>query len=226
MSALEIGAIVAALVAAAVPFLVEAVFLLRADAAQLAATAPDDGYYYMEVAHRAAGGEGFTFDGINATSGFHPLWQWILTGLNLIVPGETAFVQATRLLSLALVAVAFGLTARVIWKAAGPLPALAALVIASRQATTFTDLTNGMETPVVLLCLALLLTVLVRYFRALSARMAFLIGLVCAALVLARLDVVLVVPIVGIALALQTRRLRPVFEWAAGGMVIGVPYAV
>ena len=93
------AAIAVALAVSSMPFAAEAVFLLRASVAQLAATARRQ-LLYFEVARRAAAGEGFTFDGINSTSGFHPLWQWTLTGLNVLVPGETAFVRAARLLSL------------------------------------------------------------------------------------------------------------------------------
>lgn len=38
----------------------------------------DDGYYYFELARNAAHGEGFTFDSLHPTNGFHPLWAWIL----------------------------------------------------------------------------------------------------------------------------------------------------
>lgn len=34
----------------------------------------DDGFYYLEIARRAVAGEGSTFDGLNSTNGYHPLW--------------------------------------------------------------------------------------------------------------------------------------------------------
>ena len=37
----------------------------------------DDAYYYFIVARNVAGGHGFTFDQINRTNGFHPLWMFI-----------------------------------------------------------------------------------------------------------------------------------------------------
>jgi len=39
----------------------------------------DDGFLYFQVARNLAAGHGFTFDGINPTNGFHPLWLFILT---------------------------------------------------------------------------------------------------------------------------------------------------
>lgn len=37
----------------------------------------DDAYYYFKVAQNVSEGLGFTFDGINSASGFHPLWMFI-----------------------------------------------------------------------------------------------------------------------------------------------------
>lgn len=41
----------------------------------------DDGFYYFQVARNLAAGHGFTFDGINPTNGFHPLWLFLITPL-------------------------------------------------------------------------------------------------------------------------------------------------
>ena len=39
----------------------------------------DDGFLYFQVARNLAAGHGFTFDGINPTNGFHPLWLLLIT---------------------------------------------------------------------------------------------------------------------------------------------------
>lgn len=41
----------------------------------------DDGFYYFQVARNLAAGHGFTFDGLNPTNGFHPLWLFVITPL-------------------------------------------------------------------------------------------------------------------------------------------------
>jgi len=41
----------------------------------------DDSFYYLNTAVHAARREGFTFDGIHPTNGFHPLWMWALVPL-------------------------------------------------------------------------------------------------------------------------------------------------
>ena len=35
----------------------------------------DDAYYYFKVAQNISEGHGSTFDGINRTNGYHPLWM-------------------------------------------------------------------------------------------------------------------------------------------------------
>ena len=37
----------------------------------------DDAYYYFKVAQNISEGQGSTFDGINPTNGYHPLWMLI-----------------------------------------------------------------------------------------------------------------------------------------------------
>jgi len=52
----------------------------------------DDAFYYYKVAMNITSGHGVTFDGINPTNGFHPLWMlvcipvFILGKINLILP--------------------------------------------------------------------------------------------------------------------------------------------
>ena len=52
----------------------------------------DDSYYYFKTAQNIVSGKGITFDGINPTNGFHPLWMAIcvpvfyLTRVNLFLP--------------------------------------------------------------------------------------------------------------------------------------------
>ncbi|HEY5729477.1 MAG TPA: hypothetical protein VIS72_05460 [Anaerolineales bacterium] len=52
----------------------------------------DDAYYYFKVAQNISEGHGFTFDGINRTNGYHPLWLFVcvpifaLARFDLILP--------------------------------------------------------------------------------------------------------------------------------------------
>src|SRR3970040_241629 len=52
----------------------------------------DDAYYYFKVAQNISEGHGSTFDGINPTNGYHPLWMLVcvpifaLARFDLILP--------------------------------------------------------------------------------------------------------------------------------------------
>jgi hypothetical protein len=48
----------------------------------------DDAYYYFEIARNAAAGQGFTFDGLAPTNGFHPLWGWLLVPVYWLFPAD------------------------------------------------------------------------------------------------------------------------------------------
>lgn len=52
----------------------------------------DDAFYYLQVARNIATGYGVTFDGVNLTNGFHPLWMLILVLLFKLVPANPDLV--------------------------------------------------------------------------------------------------------------------------------------
>lgn len=54
-----------------------AYFVSFSDIEKLIYIIPDDSSYYLKIAKNFSEGSGFTFDGINATNGFQPLWQMI-----------------------------------------------------------------------------------------------------------------------------------------------------
>lgn len=67
---------------------------------------PDDAFYYFQIAENMAAGFGSTFDRINPTNGFHPLWLLVLSLLALFQPGKELFVTLALTLQSALVAFA------------------------------------------------------------------------------------------------------------------------
>lgn len=65
----------------------------------------DDSFFYMVIARNHADGLGYSFDGLNMTNGFHPLWLWILSFLGSFVDlagdhGIRAVVALQTILSL------------------------------------------------------------------------------------------------------------------------------
>ena len=118
--------IVAGWVAVVVPFVLEAVTIIRASHFWIVHQLPDDAFYYLEVARRLGKGDGFTFDGAHATNGFHPLWQGLLVPLSRIFSNDDAFAKASLLLGVVLTFIALFLVIRVVQRAAGWGPALSA----------------------------------------------------------------------------------------------------
>ena len=47
----------------------------------------DDSYFYLQVAHNIAQGNGSTFHGITPTNGYHPLWLWMVTFTSMVAGG-------------------------------------------------------------------------------------------------------------------------------------------
>jgi hypothetical protein len=91
-----------------------------------------DAFYYLTVARNLWVDGSPSFDGVHATNGFHPLWQYALTALYGVVHtlgmSDVTMLYADVALCLALVAVALYLLARVFASARGSVPALFALV--------------------------------------------------------------------------------------------------
>ena len=70
-------------------FLVWRAFLIIYLPAQdLVTLTTDDAFYYMNIASNITQGHGATFDGINKTNGFHPLWQIMLIPVYWLIPSD------------------------------------------------------------------------------------------------------------------------------------------
>ena len=90
----------------------------------------DDSFYYFNTAVHAARGEGFTFDGIHPTNGFHPLWMWLLVPLARAFGSSIdSFVRAVLTLQVLLVAGGTAALARTIAPGRAGRPALFAMAL-------------------------------------------------------------------------------------------------
>lgn len=67
------------------------------DVRQQMAVYPDDAFYYLVPAMNIAKGLGPTADGINTTSGYHPLWMGILVVISWALKGKMLVYQAVVL---------------------------------------------------------------------------------------------------------------------------------
>jgi len=153
----------------------------------------DDGFFYFKVARNAANGFGFTFDGINRTNGFHPLWMAVCIAVfsivksDLILPLRIFIIIAGVLNGLSVIYL-FRILSRILshWIAI-TLAVLWAVIPSIAKITTM----QGMETGLSLFLLLLLIERAQKWFlqdtRPTYSQL-FLFGLVAALALLARLD--------------------------------------
>ncbi|MCU1370340.1 MAG: hypothetical protein JWO77_1534 [Ilumatobacteraceae bacterium] len=66
----------------------------------------DDAWYYFGIARNVAEGRGSSFDGLNATNGYHPLWLLVCTVFSAVGLDDLAAVRAILVAQLALWAAA------------------------------------------------------------------------------------------------------------------------
>ena len=89
----------------------------------------DDAYYYFKVAQNISEGHGSTFDGINRTNGYHPLWMLIcipifaLARFDLILPLRVLLLVMSGL-SVATAILLYRLIGRIFAPAIGAIAAL------------------------------------------------------------------------------------------------------
>jgi len=155
----------------------------------------DDAYYYFGVSRNIAHGLGSTFDGINATNGYHPLWCWILVPLFRVVGDPGTAVRVVGVLWFALAAAAPVALWRALRPRTGGTGAVAAAALFGLQPILAMGLSrpNGLETPLFAVLLAVAVSAYERTLgssvsrppsRAAVAGLGALLGVVT----LARLD--------------------------------------
>lgn len=169
----------------------------------------DDGFYYFQVARNLAGGLGFTFDGINPTNGYHPLWLLVITPLFFFAQIDLLLPLRLLILLSALIAVGTAiLLYRILRQYAGKWVAgFIGLVWIWLPRFHNLNLHTGVEAGLNAFCILLFWYFLVRFpvlgdrpYR----RLAWL-GLLGAAAILVRLDNIF---LVGLGCAWLLLRLR------------------
>jgi len=162
----------------------------------------DDAYYYLNVARNITRGAGSSFDGLNPSNGYHPLWMlcllpvYSLFGSSLEWAFRAVVMEETVILAITLW-LAWGAMQRL---RSNRITILIALAIVGTLFSPVQIMFNGLETDLVILVLvAILAADAQRSFLTLpqpASRQA-LLGLLLGLLMLARLDEAFL--IVGIA---------------------------
>lgn len=69
--------------------------ILLSDLNFLVTTVSDDLFYYLNVAQNIAGGFGTTFDRLNFTNGYHPLWMATVVLLAKVISGKEVLLRVS-----------------------------------------------------------------------------------------------------------------------------------
>ncbi|MCC7118820.1 MAG: hypothetical protein IT310_09870 [Anaerolineales bacterium] len=165
----------------------------------------DDAYYYFKVAQNITEGKGSSFDGINPTNGYHPLWMAIcipiffLARYDLILPLRV-LVMVMALIHVATAILIYRYLKENLSEAVGMLAAVFWLFNAYIQ---FTMYQYGLESPIALFFIVLLIYKLSRFEKKRRAApvtphdVALLAGLATLTL-FSRLDLIFLALIVGV----------------------------
>lgn len=182
----------------------------------------DDAFYYFGVARHIAAGDGSTFNGLDPTNGYHPLWLLTLVPVFSLADSHTALIAVTFVSFAILVGAARqidrigALTARPVLTLAWATP----LLVTGTAGPSF--FFSGMETGLLLLGLLWLAATWLASdgftapWYGVSAALAT--GSLMALTVLARLDAVFAMALLGL-LALHTWR-RKGLPWTRLGLAL------
>ncbi len=216
-----------ALAAAAISLFI---FVLAAGTPRLLTIVPDDAAYYFEIAENASAGRGLTFDGLNRTNGFQPLWLAVLVPVHAVVRGEPeTMLGIFLLLQIAFLAAAAVLFHSVLARRYPPAVAfLGGLLFVF---AVFLPAVNGMESAILVFCLALALHDASRsaVVSGGSGMRHALFGALLGLVVLARLDMIFLPAVVGAACLARIPRGREGRRAAAlrcAGLAAGVVLVV
>lgn len=175
----------------------------------------DDAYYYFKVAQNISEGHGSTFDGINRTNGYHPLWMLIcvpifaLARLDLVLPLRILLLVMSGL-SVATAILLYRLIGRVFIPAIG---AFAALYWAFSLNVWTRFYKQGLETGIAAFFVVLFVYKFFELERAWRSRPVtrsdlILLGAIGALVIFSRLDLVFLVAIAGLWVILRGSTLR------------------
>ncbi len=162
----------------------------------------EDGFYYFKIAQNIAQGEGSSFDGINPTNGYHPLWLLCLVPIFWL----TSHTATALLIGKILQAILMALGAAIIYRSAR--------LNYGRFASVFVGLLwtmlvyrvsfSGLEYSLHALCVLAACDVYLRWFARGSpvrVRPYVALGTILSVAFLARLDTIMLSGLIGVWLA-------------------------
>ena len=187
----------------------------------------DDAYYYFKVAQNISEGHGSTFDGINRTNGYHPLWMLIcipifaLARFDLILPLRVLLLVMSGL-SVVTAILLYRLLGRVFAPAIG---ALAALFWVFSHDVLAVIYQQGLESGIAAFFIVLLVYKLYEFEMSwrkqeVSARQIVILAVVAVLTMFSRLDLVFLAGMVGLWVVFRGHLLRFFLPLDIAAMVI------
>jgi hypothetical protein len=173
----------------------------------------DDAFYYFKVAQNISEGHGSTFDGINLTNGYHPLWMLVcipvfaLARFDLILPLRILLVLMAALSTTTSI-----LLFRLLKKQVGQPTAMLAAAFWAFSLEVHSIITQqGMETGIVALSIVLFLFMLQKAEArktSLTPRDFVFLGIAALFVLFSRLDSIYIVLIAGIWVVFRRSPIR------------------
>lgn len=173
-------------------------FFLTADMRDIVSNVPDDACYFFKIAWNVVSGKGLSFDGINLTNGFQPLWLYVLLPLASVMREATPeeYFRAALFYQMIFLLIAGIILFQAVSRVASKPLALASVAVF--YFFTRYIFSKGMETGVLMLTVAVLLAFALRYrvFAESNPRVSFVLGVLLGLVILARLDMIFLVLII------------------------------
>ena len=175
----------------------------------------DDAYYYFKVAQNISEGHGSTFDGINRTNGYHPLWMLVcvpifaLARFDLILPLRILLLVMSGL-SVATGILLYRLLGRIF---APPIGAIAALFWVFSYDVLAILYQHGLESGIAAFFIVLLVYKLYEFElswrkQEVSARQIAVLAGIAVLTLFSRLDLVFLAGLVGLGIVFRGHLLR------------------
>ena len=154
--------------------------ILRAPITLQVQYTPDDAYYYLSLARNFVRFHNWTFDsGVSLTTGFHPLWAYVLVLFHgIFQPSTDGFVRISLVLSSLLTLISALILFWKGWKYQQPI-ILASMVVLLGTRNILINSVSGVEWPLVTLIIVLFCVTFIEKFSNRSGKiLLFLLGLI------------------------------------------------
>ncbi|NWG08443.1 MAG: hypothetical protein HXY35_17330 [Chloroflexi bacterium] len=175
----------------------------------------DDAYYYFKVAQNISEGRGSTFDGINPTNGYHPLWMIICIPIFALARFDLVLPLRILLLIMSALSVASGiLLHRLLGRVIAPfVGVLAALYWVFDAYVLNVVYQQGLETGIAAFFIVLLLYKLHEFEMTwrkgkVARQKIFTLGLIAALTMFSRLDLAFLAGLAGFWIVFRGHSLR------------------